>query len=144
MSESAAGRRPNILFMCVANSVRSQMAEGLARIIFGDKAHIQSAGAFAYDLHPVAVRVMGEIGIDISDQLSKSVDTINLSDIDIIVVLCKEQVCPPNTPKAKRYEWPMPDPSQPAKTDEERLKRFRDVRDELQKKIEELLKELGF
>lgn len=119
------------------------MAEGLARIIFGDKAHIQSAGAFAYDLHPIAVRVMGEIGIDISDQVSKSVDTIKLDDVDIVVVLCKEQVCPATVTKARRFEWPLPDPSQPARTDEERLKRFRDVREELQSKIEALQKELG-
>lgn len=130
--------------MCVANSVRSQMAEGLARIIFGDKARIQSAGKFAYDLHPLAVRVMNEIGIDIFDQVSKSVDTINLSEIDIVVVLCKEDVCPiAMMTKAKRFDWPLVDPSLPAKTDEERLQRFRDTRDDLQKRIEDLQKELG-
>ncbi len=134
----------NILFMCVANSVRSQMAEGLARIIFGDKAKIQSAGKFAYDLHPVAVRVMGELGIDISDQHSKSVESITLSEMDIVVVLCKEDVCPSLKTKARKFEWPLPDPSAPSKTDEQRLQRFRDVRDELQKRIEELHKELGF
>ncbi len=129
--------------MCVANSVRSQMAEGLARIIFGDKAKIQSAGQFAYDLHPVGVRVMSELGIDISDQRSKSVDTINHEEIQVVVVLCKEPVCPPGLNHAKRFDWPLLDPSLPAKTDEERLQRFRDTRDDLQKRIEELQKELG-
>jgi arsenate reductase (thioredoxin) len=129
--------------MCVANSVRSQMAEGLAKNIFGNAANIQSAGLFAYDLHPIAVRVMEEIGIDISEQISKSVDTLNLTEIDIVVVLCKENVCPAVLTKSRRFEWPMTDPSLPAKTDEERLNRFRQTRDELKKRIEELKKELA-
>jgi arsenate reductase (thioredoxin) len=134
----------NILFMCVANSVRSQMAEGLARIIFAEKAKIQSAGKFAYDLHPIAVRVMMEIGIDITGQHSKNVDTINLTEIDVVVVLCKEDVCPMAImTKAKRFDWPLNDPSLPAKSDEERLKRFRETRDDLQARIENLQKELG-
>src|ERR1051326_8779044 len=133
----------NILFMCIANSARSQMAEGLARIIFGGKAKIQSAGAFAYDLHPVAVRVMAEIGIDISDQVSKSIDTIDMSKIDVVVILCKEEVCPAPLTNAKKFDWPMPDPSLPAKTDEERIQKFRETCDELQKRIEELQLTLG-
>jgi len=84
----------SILFLCVANSARSQMAEGLARNLFGDEMRIQSAGSRPSRVNPFAIRVMAEVGIDISGHTSKSVDTISPDDVDLVITLCAEEVCP--------------------------------------------------
>ena len=84
----------SILFLCVANSARSQMAEGLARARFGDRARVQSAGSTPAGVNPIAIDVLAEIGIDITGQTSKSVDAINPASVDIVVTLCAEEVCP--------------------------------------------------
>ena len=95
----------NILFMCVANSARSQMAEGLAKSIFGEKAWVESAGSEPTTLNPFALQVMKEIGIDISKQFSKSYEQLSpkfIVGVDYIVTLCAEEVCPNMAaPKAK-------------------------------------------
>ena len=83
-----------ILFLCVANSARSQMAEGLARQILGERVEVVSAGSQPAPVNPHAVEVMAEIGVDITDQYSKSVDTIDLPGLDLAVTLCAEEVCP--------------------------------------------------
>lgn len=126
----------NILFLCIANSARSQMAEGLARNIFGNKANIQSAGSKPSFLNPIAITVMSEIGIDISQQTSKSVDTIDPNSIDLVITLCSEEVCPIFLGKAKRLHWPLPDPANPNLSEAQRLEAFRNVRDEIQKRIQ--------
>jgi arsenate reductase len=84
----------SILFLCVANSARSQMAEGLARQMFGAGVRVQSAGSSPSQLNPLAVTAMAEIGIDISGQMAKSVGTIDSSTVDTVVTLCAEAVCP--------------------------------------------------
>ena len=83
-----------ILFLCVANSARSQMAEGLARRILGEQAEVSSAGSNPTPVHPHAIEAMAEIGIDITGQVSKSVDTMDLSGLDLVVTLCADEVCP--------------------------------------------------
>ena len=123
-----------ILFLCVANSARSQMAEGLARTILGDAAEVQSAGSVPSRVHPLAVQVMAEIGIDISGQASKSVETIDPAGVDTVITLCAEEVCPVFLGKTERLHWPLPDPIAAA-TESERLARFRAVRDELERRI---------
>lgn len=103
----------NILFMCVANSARSQLAEGLARQIFPD-AQVQSAGSHPGKLNSFAVLVMKEIGLDISAQYSKSVDALSdkfLTELDYVITLCAEEVCPVIISKAKKLHWPLPDPA---------------------------------
>ncbi len=124
-----------ILFLCVENSARSQMAEGIARKIFGNTADIQSAGSNPSRVHPLAIQVMKEQGVDISQQWSKSIDSINTADIDWIITLCAEEVCPYLGGKVQKQHWPFPNPTHSASSAEEQLERFRAIRDELTRKI---------
>ena len=121
--------KKNILFLCVANSSRSQMAEGLARHFFGDRAKFLSAGSQPSKVNPLAIQVMKEVGIDISAHQSKSVDKINPKDIDLVITLCAEEVCPVFLEKAKHLHWPFPDPASVSGSEEERLAAFRKIRD---------------
>ena len=125
----------NLLFLCVANSARSQMAEGLARHLFGDAATVQSAGGFPSYVHPLAIRALAELGIDISSHRSKSVDEIDLSGIDVVITLCEDEVCPVLPIRTRRLHWPLSDPAAAAGDDESRLQRFREVRDELRSRL---------
>lgn len=129
-----------VLFLCVANSARSQMAEGLARRRFGDTAEVQSAGSAPTQLNPYAIEVMAEMGIDIRGQRSKLVDTIDPASVDLVVTLCAEEVCPLFLGKAERLHWPLPDPasSDPTLTREQLLARFRAARDAIDAKLESL------
>ena len=133
-----------ILFMCVANSARSQLAEGLARKAFPD-AEIQSAGSHPGKLNPYAVRIMNEIGVDISKHFSKSVDDLSpkfLVDLNYVITLCAEEVCPVLVSKAKKLHWPLPDPAtQESLPDAEALDRFREARDAISEKLKELTPE---
>lgn len=125
-----------ILFLCVANSARSQMAEGLARKILGPHIQVQSAGSKATAVNPLAIKVMKEIGIDISSHTSKSVDIIDPTSVDTIITLCAEEVCPVYLGKAKKLHWSFPDPVSKGKSMAEQLQNFREMRDLIKKKIE--------
>lgn len=136
----------NILFMCVANSARSQLAEGLAKQIFPD-AEIRSAGSHPGKLNPYAVAVMKEIGIDISGHYSKSIDELPpkfIVGIDYIITLCAEEVCPMMTaPNAKKLHWPFTDPATAERLAEtESVRRFREARDAIQTRLEEFKAEI--
>lgn len=124
-----------ILFLCVANSARSQMAEGLAKSVLGAEHLIQSAGSAPSVVNPFAIRAMAEIGIDISKQTSKSVDSIDRSTVDTVITLCAEEVCPAFLGKATRIHWPLPDPAALKGADEECLESFRKVRDEIKSRL---------
>lgn len=130
----------NVLFLCLANSARSQMAEGLARQILGPTARIQSAGSDPTALNPLATEVMVEIGIDISHQESKTVEDIDLEPLDLIVTLCAEEICPEVPDRVERLHWPIPDPAtaDAALSHSEELERFRSTRDAIKKRIENL------
>ena len=123
-----------LLFLCVANSARSQMAEGLARHRFGETVDVQSAGSAPSRLNPIAVRVMAEIGIDIGSQASKGIESIDPDRVDTVVTLCAEQVCPAFLGRARRLHWSLPDPAADGAA-EEQLAAFRAVRDELARRI---------
>jgi arsenate reductase len=125
----------SVLFLCVANSARSQMAEGLARKAFGDAVRVQSAGSSPGGVNPLATRVLAELGIDIAEQRSKSVETIDPATIDTVVTLCAEEVCPVLLGAARKIHWPLPDPAAGPGTEEERLVRFREVRDEIRRRL---------
>lgn len=124
--------------MCVANSARSQLAEGLARKIF-PQAEVRSAGSYPSQLNPFAVAVMKEIGIDISKQHSKSYDELPakfIVSLDYLITLCAEEVCPTVMSKAKKLHWPFPDPAtKDPIPKEDSLKRFREARDAIQKQL---------
>ena len=137
-----------ILFMCVANSARSQLAEGLAKSFLGPDHEIQSAGSNPGNVNPLAIQVMNEIDINISDQYSKSVDDLDpkfIVGIDYIVTLCAEEVCPTMVaPRAKRLHWPLTDPAGNSNlTNEEKLKLFRQVREAIKFKIVSFKSDLG-
>ena len=136
----------NILFMCVANSARSQMAEGLARHILGAKANIQSAGSHPSRVNPFAIRVMQEIAIDISNHRSKTIDDLSpgfIVTLDYLITLCGEEVCPAMVSKAKKIHWPFADPAGRKGTEEEQLQFFREIRNAIQKKIQAFVGELN-
>lgn len=132
-----ARAKPGILFLCVANSARSQMAEGLARSMFGDRAVIQSAGSEPSRVNPYAIDVMAELGIDLSTHASKSVQTIDPRTVDTVITLCAEEVCPVFLGSAKRLHWPIPDPAStdPSLTRDQMLERFRTARDTIRSKL---------
>lgn len=132
--------RPGILFLCVANSARSQMAEGLARMMFGDRALIQSAGSQPSRVNPYAIEVMREIGADLAGHASKAVDAIDPATVDVVITLCAEEVCPVFLGKARRLHWPIPDPAStdPTLSRDELLRRFRTARDTIRAKLEQL------
>jgi arsenate reductase (thioredoxin) len=131
------GKR-GVLFLCVANSARSQMAEGLARARFGDRILVQSAGTRPSVVHPFAVRAMAEVGIDINSQRSKPVSEIDPSTVDLVVTLCADEVCPVFLGGASRLHWPLPDPAVTAGTTEDLVTPFRAVRDEIQRRLDSL------
>jgi len=128
-----------ILFLCVANSARSQMAEAIARQAAGARLRIQSAGSNPTRIHPLALRALGELGIDATSQRSKSVDEIDRNAVDLVITLCAEEVCPVYLGEARRIHWPLPDPAGGAGSEEEGLARFRAVRDELGRRIASLV-----
>lgn len=130
----------SLLFLCVANSARSQMAEGLARQLFGDDVRVQSAGSQPTRVNPYAIAAMKELGIDLSQHSSKSVDTIDRDSVDVVITLCAEEVCPVFLGKARRLHWPLPDPDRKNEdlSDEERLAHFRVTRDEILRRLKEL------
>ena len=107
------------------------MAEGFARAWFGSQVRVQSAGSQSAFLHPAAVKAMAEIGIDISHQHSKAVDTIDPADADTVITLCAEEVCPAYLGEAEQRHWPIPDPAGHGNSSEEQLQHFREARDEI-------------
>lgn len=112
----------SILFLCVANSARSQMAEGLAKSLFPNDTQIYSAGSNpSGQVHPLAIYVLNEQGVDISSNKSKSIHDLPdsfLKNLDFVITLCAEEICPVLPTKAKRVHWPIPDPAA-AKLDQE-------------------------
>lgn len=127
-----------VVFLCVANSARSQMAEGLARARAPAGWRVHSAGSDPGTLHPLAVQVMSEIGIDIRHHRSKGLDAVPVESADVIVTLCAEEVCPVTPAAPVRLHWPLPDPAGVMGPDHARLRAFRHVRDEIGKRLEEL------
>jgi arsenate reductase len=131
-------RRPGLLFLCVANSARSQMAEGLARAHFGDSVRVQSAGSRPTAVSPLAVAALAEVGIDIASQRSKSVAQIDADAVDVAVTLCEDEVCPIFPKRVTKLHWPLPDPAAEPSRTKHPLDAFRAVRDELSRRIAEM------
>jgi len=136
----------HLLFLCVANSARSQMAEGIARALAPDGVWVSSAGSEPSRVNPYATRALAEIGIDASAHRSKGTDDVaaevesgDAPPVDAVITLCAEEVCPVWLRGAARAHWPHPDPAGASGTDEEILASFREVRDELRRKLGALL-----
>ncbi len=120
-----------LLFLCVANSSRSQMAEGIARSLAPEGVEVESAGSEPTRLNPFAQRAMAEIGIDLSGHRSKSVDEIDKDRVATVITLCAEEVCPAFLGSAERMHWPFDDPAAATGDDFEKLAAFRSVRDQI-------------
>lgn len=137
--------KKGVLFLCVANSARSQMAEGLARMIFSDRAVVQSAGSEPSKVNPYAIEVMHELGVDLTTHHSKSVQTIDPTTVDVVITLCAEEVCPVFLGQARRLHWPIPDPASkdPTIAPAEMLQRFRTARDTIRGMLEKFMADGG-
>jgi arsenate reductase len=118
---------PTILFLCVKNSARSQMAEGLARSMAPAGYRFVSAGSDPGAVNPLAIQALAEERIDISTHGAKGLASISLDEVDTIVTLCAEEVCPVVPGQVRRLHWPLPDPKD--------LASFRAVRDELRRRL---------
>ena len=129
--------RPTILFVCVHNAGRSQMAAGLTRQLAGDRAAVRSAGSDpAEEINPAAVEAMAEVGIDIGDAAPALLETDSVRTADVIVTMGCGDACP--VFPGKRYEdWELPDPAGRP------LAEVRDIRDEIARRVEALLASLG-
>jgi arsenate reductase (thioredoxin) len=138
----AAGcRMLKVMFLCTGNSCRSQMAEGFARELGKGVIEPHSAGLMAAGIHPRAISVMKESGIDISGQKSKEIDETLLGEMDMVVTLCgnAEDACPLTPSEIKRLHWPIKDPVGAVGSEEEIMRQFRRARDEIRGKIVRLI-----
>jgi arsenate reductase len=137
---SAPPRR--VLFLCVHNSARSQMAEGLARAVAPAGVTVWSAGSQPCGVNPCAVQALEEIGLDIRSQQSKHVDDVPWREADTVVTLCDEEDrCPVVAAHVRRLHWPLPDPGHAPES--ERLEAFRRVRDEIRWRVAALWPPVG-
>ena len=124
-----------ILFLCVANSARSQMAEGIARSMAPPDITVWSAGSRPTRVRPEAMAVLAEIGIDISHHRSKAVAEVPAAEVDTVITLCGEEECPVFLGRATRLHWGLPDPAAVNGSEQDRLDAFRNTRDELRRRL---------
>ena len=136
-------RPRHILFLCVQNSARSQLAEGIARFLAPAGVTVSSAGSSPAFVRPQAIQVLKEIGIDISLHRSKSIDEIDAASVDAVVTLCAEEVCPVFLGQAVRLHWSLPDPAKAPGDENARLDAFRATRDELFRRLKLLFEGWG-
>jgi len=138
-------RRERVLFLCTGNSCRSQMAEGLLKYIAGDRFDVFSAGVNPVQVNPAAIRVMDEVGIDISEQRSKSVDSFLGQQFDYVITLCDNarQTCPILQGRHVSLHWSFEDPAIVKGTNEEKMDAFRIIRDAILRKLEGFIKGLS-
>ena len=128
------GMKPTVLILCTGNSCRSHLAEGILHAAAGDMIDVQSAGSKpAGYVHPLAIRVMEEIGIAISGHRSKHLSEFLQQPVETVITVCgnADQVCPMFPGQVNRYHWGFDDPAHATGTEEEKLAVFRRVRDEI-------------
>src|SRR5262245_5088756 len=137
--------KQRVLFVCTHNSARSQMAEGFLHAMAGDRFEARSAGTERTRVHPLAIQVMGERGIDIGGHTSKDLTGVMEQRWDYLVTVCDDanERCPFVPGVAKRLHWSFADPSRAAGTDDDRLATFRRVRDEIETRIAAWLQPLA-
>ena len=139
--------KTKVIFICTHNAARSQMAEAFLRKYAGDHFDVYSAGFAPQPIHPLAVKVMKEIGIDISSQQPKDLwQLIRNEYFGIAITVCKkgeEEDCPTIPGTSTRIYWNIEDPAVFKGTEEEKLTKFREVRDQIDEKTKAWLKERG-
>ena len=136
--------KPKVLFLCTANSARSQMAEALLRKQAGDRFDVYSAGLQPTQVHPYAMKVMAEIGIDMASQRAKGVgEFLGKMNPAYVIIVCEKarQRCPTAFPAtgATMIAWPIDDPAEAEGTEEDRLRKFREARDQIAARIRDWL-----
>ena len=124
----------HLLFLCVANSARSQMGEGLARSLAPEGVTISSAGSEPTRVRPQAIQALSEVGLNISRHTSNGTNDVS-GHVDVVITLCAEEVCPVWLRHAWRLDWSLPDPVGAGETPEEEMDAFRSVRDELTRRL---------
>jgi arsenate reductase (thioredoxin) len=134
-----------ILFLCTGNSCRSQMAEGWGKYLGHDIAEFESAGIEAHGKNPRAIAVMTEAGVDISGQESTRVTDDMIRRADIVVTVCghADEHCPVLPPGIKKIHWPLSDPAKATGTEDEIMVQFRATRDEVRRRVADLIQSLG-
>lgn len=131
--------KPLILILCTGNSCRSHLAEGILRQSLGEHAEVQSAGSKpAGYVHPLAIRVMSEIGIDISGHRSKHLEEFLQMEVETVITVCgnADQACPMFPGQVNRHHWGFDDPAHATGSEAEKLAVFRRVRDEIRRVFE--------
>jgi arsenate reductase len=134
----SAGARNGVAFLCVANSGRSQMAEGFARFLGPAEINFFSAGSAPSNLNPIAVRAMKEVGVNISAHQSKEISSLPLQRISVVITLCAEEECPILPGHIEHIARPMLDPASVQGSDESRLNAFRNAREEIRELVSSL------
>lgn len=139
--------KSNVLFLCTGNSARSQMAEAFVRKYAGDRFNVFSAGLEPKGINPLTVRVMNEIGIDLRDHYSKDVKTfMGRNHYRYVITVCSnaEEQCPAAVWASafKKLHWPFDDPAAATGTEQEKLAKFREVRDQIDQKVQSWLAEM--
>lgn len=134
-----------VMFLCTGNSCRSQMAEGWARALAGDDIEIKSAGIEAHGQNKMAIRVMKEVGIDISGQESIRVNGEMLEWADLLVTLCDnaEEQCPLLSPHTVKVHLPLPDPAKMRGDEQELLNEFRETREKVRQRVEFVIEQVA-
>jgi arsenate reductase (thioredoxin) len=136
MAKPSSPRKPSVLILCTGNSCRSHLAEGILRACAGDLVEVFSAGSRpAGFVHPLAIQVMEEIGIDLSSHRSKHWDEFQQIPVETVITVCghADQACPLFPGQANRHHWGFEDPAAATGSDEEKLATFRRVRDEIRR-----------
>jgi arsenate reductase len=131
-------KKQRVLFVCTHNSARSQMAEGWLRHLAGDRFEAHSAGTEATQVHPLAVRAMAEVGVDISGQRSKTIEEYLGQPFDWVITVCDQaaETCPVFPGGGERLHWSLPDPSKATGSEDQQLAVYRQVRDAIRERIE--------
>ncbi len=139
-TRSRESRRPRgVLFLCVRNSARSQIAEGWARALLPVGTRVFSAGSEpAETVHPCAVTVMREVGVEVASQRPKGIGEIPLDQVDLVVTLCSDEVCPVLPGSIQQEHWGLPDPAAVSGGEQEALAAFCATRDEIRRLVEGL------
>jgi len=136
-----ADKHTTIIFLCVANSARSQMAEGLARASAPPGWQVHSAGSNPSTVHPLAIEALQEVGVDITGHTSKGLDAVPLDAADYVVTLCQDQVCPMVPVGAEHLEWTLADPAGAGDQIRFQLDAFRATRDAIKRRLDNFWKE---
>ena len=128
--------KPTVLILCTGNSCRSHMAEGILKSVAGESLNVQSAGSNpAGYVHPLAIKALGEIGIDISSNSSKHMNEFLQQDVETVITVCgnADQACPVYPGQVNRFHWPFFDPAKAEGSEEDIYEKFKTVRNEIQK-----------